>query len=103
MADLKVQLSLDSSKFVGGLNDAKSSVDSFVSESDAAQAAIEKIDKKMQRQIDTAKTYSRQVASMREAIVGYQTTYNNLSDDLQNSDFGKGILQRIEELTNSLG
>ena len=103
MADLKVQLSLDSSKFIGGLNDAKSSVDSFTSESDAAQAAIEKIDKKMQRQIDTARTYSRQVASMREAIVGYQTTYNNLSDDLQNSDFGKGILQRIEELTNSAG
>ena len=103
MADLKVQLSLDSSKFVGGLNDAKSSVDSFTSESDEAQAAIEKIDKKMQRQIDTAKTYSRQVASMREAIVGYQTTYNNLSDDLQNSDFGKGILKRIEELTNSAG
>lgn len=103
MADLKVQLSLDSSKFVGGLNEAKSSVDSFTSESDEAQAAIEKIDKKMQRQIDTAKTYSRQVASMREAIVGYQTTYNNLSDDLQNSDFGKGILKRIEELTNSAG
>ena len=57
----------------------------------------------MQRQIDTARTYSRQVASMREAIVGYQTIYNNLSDDLQNSDFGKGILQRIEELTNSAG
>ena len=30
MADLKVQLSLDSSKFVGGLKDAKSSVDSLV-------------------------------------------------------------------------
>ena len=103
MADLKVQLSLDSSKFVGGLKDAKSSVDSFASESDAAQAAIEKIDKKMQRQIDTANRYSRQVASMREAIVGYQKTYNDLSDDLQNSDFGKNILKRIEELTNSAG
>lgn len=103
MAELKVNLSLDSSKFVGGLNEAKSSVDGFNSESNEAQAALDKIDKKMNRQIDTAKTYSRRVMAMREAIVGYQITFNDLSEDVQNSDFGRGIQQRIEELTNEAG
>ena len=102
-SSLKVSLALDSSKFNKGIQDAAKQVETFATDNTEAAKAIEKIEKRMARQIDTAKTYSRQVASMREAIVGYTLAYNELSEEMQSSDFGKNMLKRIEELTNKAG
>jgi hypothetical protein len=98
---LKVTLALDNSNFKKGIDEAKKSVEGFSDNSNEASAAVEKIEKKLARQISTAKTYSRQVASMKEAIVGYTIAFNDLDEQTQNSDFGKSLQARIEELTNS--
>lgn len=113
MADFRSKLTLDGSDFSKTINDAGRSVDDFKKKTGDASKTIDEMGKHSKKTaselLNEMKTmeglgrstsnYRSQLAQMTRQIQDLQINYNQMSNEVKNSDFGREVASQIQELT----
>lgn len=114
MADFRSKLTLDGSDFSKTLNDAGKSVNDFQKKTGDASKQVDDLGKTTKKTaselLNEMKTmeglgrstsnYRSQLAQMTRQIQDLTMNYNQMSNEMKNSDFGREVAAQIQELTN---
>lgn len=117
MAELKNELVLDAGGFNQSMNDATKNVESFDKASKKASDSIKDLGDKgalstkdLLKEIGklsgaerSVSNYRRQLAQMTKDISDLTIAYRAMNSEQQNSDLGRQMLQRINDLTQKAG
>lgn len=99
MGDLRTRLTLDGSDFTRGMDDAAKSVDDFTDASKMSASELLKQMKSMENLGRSTSNYRSQLAQMTKQIQDLTINYRAMSDEMKNSDFGKAVAAKIQEIT----
>lgn len=117
MADLVTKLRLEGSDFGKTLNDATKQVGDFQKKTQDASKSVNDMGqassrtasellkqmKSMENLGRSAGDYRGQLAQITRQISDLTINYRNMSDEMKNSDFGKEVAAKIDELTVKAG
>ena len=117
MADLRTKLSLDGSDFGKTLSDATKQVGDFQKKTEDASKSVNSMGqassrtasellkqmKSMENLGRSAGDYRGQLVQITRQIQDLTVNYRNMSDEMKNSEFGKEVAAKIDELTVKAG
>lgn len=115
--DLRTRLTLEGSDFGKTLNDATKQVEDFQKTTDSTSKSVNELGKTTSRstrellqQIKATEGTSRSMSNYRQQlsqitreITDLTVNYRNMSDEMKNSDFGREVASKIDELTQKAG
>lgn len=113
MADFRTRLQLDGSDFNSTLNDAGKSVNDFQKKTQDASKQVDDLGKSTKKTASellnemrsmeglgrSTSNYRSQLAQMTRQIQDLTINYNQMSNEMKNSDFGREVASQIQELT----
>lgn len=97
MGSLKIQASLDSKGVISGLKDIGKGLGNIEEEADAAARSLGK----MLQDRNASTNYRKQLSQLQRTIQDLTITYRELSAEEKNSEFGKTLKGRIDEMTDT--
>ena len=95
MANFSVKASFDGSELVQGFKSVKTEINSLA---DAGKTAKQSLGDMLQKKNSTS-DYRRQISLISRELTDLTVNYRRLSEAEQQSEFGQGLKQRIDELT----
>jgi len=112
--DLKSRLTLDGSDFSQQMENASESVNKFNKTTEDANKTIDDLGKSTKKSASellnqmksmeglgrSTSNYRSQLAQMTRQIQDLTVNYRSMSDEMKNSDFGREVAAKIQELTN---
>lgn len=115
--DLRTKLSLDGSDFGKTLEDAGKQVGDFQKKTEDASKSVDGMGKASSRTASellkemkgmenlgrSTGAYRQQLAQMTQQITDLTINYRNMSQEMKNSEFGREVAAKIEELTVKAG
>lgn len=115
--DLRTKLSLDGSDFGKTLEDAGKQVGDFQKKTEDASKSVDDMGKATSRSASellkemksmenlgrSTGSYRQQLAQMTSQIQDLTINYRNMSEEMKNSEFGREVAAKIEELTIKAG
>lgn len=113
MADFRSKLTLDGSDFTQTINNAGKSVDDFTKQTQDASKQVDDLGKSTKKTASellqemktmeglgrSTSNYRSQLAQMTRQIQDLTINYNQMSNEMKNSDFGREVASQIQELT----
>lgn len=113
MADFRSKLTLDGSDFNQTINNAGKSVDDFTKQTQDASKQVDDLGKLTKRTASellkemknmeglgrSTSNYRSQLGQMTRQIQDLTINYNQMSNEMKNSDFGREVAEQIQELT----
>lgn len=115
MADFKSKLTLDGSDFSKTMDDAGKSVNDFQKKTQDASKQVDDLGKSTKKTASellnemknmeglgrSTSNYRSQLAQMTRQIQDLTINYNQMSNEMKNSDFGREVAAQIQELTKN--
>ena len=100
MADIKVKVRLEDVEFKSQMNETQQAVNNFGKSVNGASQQISEAVQKQVRAAESMGNYRRELRNTVKSLQNLQFAYADLSDADKNGDFGRALLQRINELQN---
>ena len=115
--DLRTRLTLEGSDFGNALNDATKQVEDFQKKTEGTSKTVNDMGKatsktasellKEMRNMEglgrSAGNYRQQLSQLTRQISDLTINYRSMSDEMKNSDFGREVASKIDELTQKAG
>lgn len=115
--DLRTRLTLEGSDFGNALNDATKQVEDFQKKTEGTSKSVDDMGKATSKTASallkemknmeglgrSAGNYRSQLAQMTRQIQDLTINYRSMSDEMKNSDFGREVASKIDELTQKAG
>ena len=103
MGDLRTRLTLDGSDFTRGMDNAAKSVEDFTDASKMSASELLKQMKALDNNARSVSNYRQQLGQMQRMIADLTINYRQMTDEMKNSDFGRAVAAKIDELTTKAG
>ena len=98
MANLKVDLSLNDGGLKTELKKDKKAVNEFAQSVTQTGQSVSDSARKFQAAVGSVTNYKKQLAQLSKEVISLEMSYKQLNDEQKNSDFGRALAQRLNEL-----